>query len=76
MHFEFAPPNFLPSPMFVLRKYIELTQKPYSGSLLQQHLLASLDKFALSFVALPRLACRSAWRWGDFTQLTGLYRRC
>ena len=47
--FEIAPPNFLPSPLTVLRKLVELTQQPYSGSLLQQHLLASLDKFALSY---------------------------
>ncbi len=48
--FEIAPPSFLPSPLIVLRKLVELTQQPYSGSLLQQHLLASLDKFALSYV--------------------------
>ena len=49
-YFEIAPPNFLPSPVIVLRKFVELTQQPYSGSLLQQHLLASVDKFALSYV--------------------------
>jgi NitT/TauT family transport system permease protein len=47
--FEIAPPNFLPSPLTVLRTLVELTKQPYSGSLLQQHLLASLDKFALSY---------------------------
>jgi taurine transport system permease protein len=49
-HLEIAPPNFLPSPLIVLRKLIELTQQPYSGSLLQQHLMASLEKFVLSYV--------------------------
>ena len=66
VHFEIAPPNFLPSPMFVLRKYIELTQQPYSGSLLQQHLLASLDKFALSFVLAAAIGVPLGLAMGRF----------
>jgi ABC-type nitrate/sulfonate/bicarbonate transport system permease component len=44
-----VPAGFLPSPIAVLATMAELTREPYSGSLLQQHLLASLDKFALSY---------------------------
>jgi NitT/TauT family transport system permease protein len=47
--FEILPSNFLPSPLVVLRRLVELTQEPYSGSLLQQHFMASLNKFALSY---------------------------
>ncbi|GAB2454925.1 taurine ABC transporter permease TauC [Comamonas humi] len=42
-------PKFLPGPMAVLQRMAELTQEPYAGALLQQHLLASLEKFLLSF---------------------------
>jgi taurine transport system permease protein len=44
-----VPANFLPSPFTVVATMVELTREPYSGSLLQQHLLASLDKFAVSY---------------------------
>jgi taurine transport system permease protein len=42
-------PHFLPSPFVVLTTMVELTHEPYAGSTLQQHLLASLDKFAVSY---------------------------
>ena len=48
--FAVLPPNFLPSPVAVFERIIELTQRPYSGSLLQEHLIASLRKFAISYV--------------------------
>lgn len=48
---KLAPPTFLPSPLAVLHSMVELTQIPYAGSTLQQHLLASLEKFGISFVA-------------------------
>jgi taurine transport system permease protein len=44
-----ASPHFLPGPAAVLGTMVELTREPYAGSLLQQHLLASLDKFAVSY---------------------------
>jgi taurine transport system permease protein len=44
-----VPAQFLPSPFTVLVTMVELTTESYSGSLLQQHLLASLDKFAVSY---------------------------
>lgn len=45
-----VPPEFLPGPLTVLRKAIELTQTPYSGALLQVHILASLEKFAIAYI--------------------------
>ena len=46
-----APRTFLPSPLAVLRSMVELTQVPYAGSTIQLHLLASLEKFGISFAA-------------------------
>ncbi|MEH2561557.1 ABC transporter permease [Bradyrhizobium sp. AZCC 2289] len=46
---ELVSPHFLPSPFAVLTTMVELTHEPYAGSTLQQHLLASLDKFAVSY---------------------------
>jgi taurine transport system permease protein len=47
--FGLVSPRFLPSPFAVLSTMVELTREPYAGSLLQQHLLASLDRFALGY---------------------------
>jgi ABC-type nitrate/sulfonate/bicarbonate transport system permease component len=46
---DLVPGHFLPSPFAVLATMIELMHEPYAGSLLQEHLLASLDKFAVSY---------------------------
>lgn len=45
-----VPQGFLPSPLVVLEKLLELMREPYAGSLLQQHLLASLEKFGAAYV--------------------------
>jgi NitT/TauT family transport system permease protein len=42
-------PAFLPGPLAVLRSMAEHTREPYAGSVLQMHLLASLEKFLISF---------------------------
>src|SRR5664280_1336560 len=42
-------PAFLPSPATVLSSMVEHTRVPYAGSVLQLHLLASLQKFLISF---------------------------
>jgi len=42
-------PAFLPSPATVLSSMAEHTRVPYAGSVLQLHLLASLQKFLISF---------------------------
>ena len=46
---DLVSPKFLPGPAAVLRTMVELTHVPYAGSTLQLHLLASLEKFLLSF---------------------------
>lgn len=46
---EFAPPQFLPPPLVVLEKLVQLTQDPFAGYTLQQHLFSSLLRFGLGF---------------------------
>jgi ABC-type nitrate/sulfonate/bicarbonate transport system permease component len=43
-------PHFLPSPSALLSRVADLAQHPYAGSVLQVHLLASLEKFGASYV--------------------------
>lgn len=45
-----VPPQFLPGPVVVLKEALELTWVPYSGAVLQVHILASLEKFAIAYV--------------------------
>ncbi|MEO8839328.1 MAG: ABC transporter permease [Herbaspirillum sp.] len=45
----FAPSQFLPSPFAVLEKLVELTQHPFAGYTLQEHLFSSLMRFGLGF---------------------------
>jgi NitT/TauT family transport system permease protein len=47
---DLVPGHFLPSPFAVLATMVELTHEPYAGSLLQEHVQASLDKFAVSYL--------------------------
>lgn len=47
--FNLLPPSFLPSPLVVFERLVDLTQHPYSGFVIQQHLIASLRKFAISY---------------------------
>lgn len=42
--------KFLPGPGAVLEELARLTREPYAGSVLQTHLLASLQKFFVSFL--------------------------
>jgi NitT/TauT family transport system permease protein len=42
-------PQFLPTPLAVLRQFWELTQKPFVGYTLQQHLASSLGRFSMGF---------------------------
>ncbi len=42
-------PQFLPSPVDVVRKFVQLTQVPFAGFTLQEHLVSSLYRFALGF---------------------------
>jgi|SRR5690606_20241758 len=44
-----APPQFLPVPHEVIEKLIALMRSPFSGYTLQEHLFASLQRFAMGF---------------------------
>lgn len=46
---QLAPPKFLPMPHEVLIKLGELCREPFAGSLLHEHMLASLKRFAMGF---------------------------
>src|SRR4029079_2420866 len=42
--------QFLPTPLAVLDKFVDLTRNPFVGYTLQQHLLSSFGRFASGFV--------------------------
>lgn len=42
-------PQFLPTPLAVLDRFVELTQQPFVGFTLQQHLLSSMGRFGMGF---------------------------
>jgi len=42
-------PQFLPTPLAVLEKFVSLTQAPFVGYTLQRHLASSFGRFALGF---------------------------
>jgi NitT/TauT family transport system permease protein len=44
-----APPQFLPPPWEVARKFVALTHEPFVGYTLQQHLFSSFVRFFLGF---------------------------
>ena len=44
-----VPKLFLPSPLAVAERVIELTQQPFVGFTLQQHLISSFARFAMGF---------------------------
>jgi len=46
---EVVSAAFLPSPLVVLESMLTYLRMPYAGSVLPMHLLASLEKFAISF---------------------------
>lgn len=47
---EVSPPRFLPMPHEVLNKWLELTDKPFAGYVLSEHLLSSLKRYAMGFL--------------------------
>ena len=47
---HFAPARFLPGPAAVAVQIVELSQVPFANSLLQAHIVASLEKFGLSYL--------------------------
>ena len=60
---------FLPSPLEVVRKFAELTQKPFVGYTLQQHLLSSFGRFALGFGLAVAIGIPLGLLMGWFRQL-------
>ena len=62
--------QFLPAPLDVLFKFIELTQTPFVGFTLQQHLLSSFGRFGAGFglavaVGVPLGLLMGWFRWLD-----------
>lgn len=62
--------QFLPTPLGVLQRFVELTQSPFVGHTLQQHLLSSLGRFGMGFglaaVIGVSLGLAMGWfRWLD-----------
>lgn len=65
-----VPKQFLPSPAEVARAFVQLTQDPFAGYTLQQHLLSSLWRFGLGFglaaaIGIPLGLLMGWFRWLD-----------
>ena len=63
-------PQFLPTPLEVLRKFIDLTQSTFVGYTLQQHLWSSFGRFAMGVglavaVGIPLGLLMGWFRWLD-----------
>ena len=63
-------PRFLPTPLAVIETFIELTQKPFVGYTLQQHLLSSFGRFGMGFglavaIGVPLGLLMGWFRWLD-----------
>lgn len=66
-----APEQFLPTPWTVAKKFAELTQQPFVGYTLQQHLLSSFMRMGLGFglavlIGVPLGLLLGWFRWLDF----------
>ena len=67
---QLAPPRFLPMPHQVAGKLFELTQQPFAGFTLQQHMVASLQRYSWGFglaavVGVPLGLMMGWFRWLD-----------
>lgn len=65
-----APPQFLPMPHEVVAQLIHLSQEPFSGYTLSQHMASSLQRFALGFglaalIGVPLGLMMGWFRWLD-----------
>lgn len=63
-------PQFLPSPLAVLEQFVALTQAPFVGYTLQQHLVSSFGRFAMGFglavlIGVPLGLLMGWFRWLD-----------
>lgn len=64
-------PQFLPTPLAVLEKFIDLTHQPFVGHTLQQHLLSSMGRFGMGFglavaIGIPLGLLMGWFRWLDW----------
>lgn len=66
-----APPQFLPTPLAVAEKFIQLLHEPFAGYTLQQHLWSSLLRYLMGFalaavIGLPLGLLMGWFRWLDY----------
>lgn len=67
---ELVSAQFLPTPLAVVEKFVALTQSPFVGYTLQQHLASSFGRFALGFglaaaIGVPLGLLMGWFRWLD-----------
>ena len=65
-----VPRLFLPPPWAVAEKFVDMTQQPFSGYTLQQHLLSSFGRFGMGFglavlIGVPLGLAIGWFRWLD-----------
>ncbi|MBU6224183.1 MAG: ABC transporter permease [Burkholderiales bacterium] len=65
-----TPPQFLPMPHEVVAKFLALFHQPFAGSTLDEHMLASLRRFAMGFglaavIGVPLGLAMGWFRWLD-----------
>ncbi|HUL56894.1 MAG TPA: ABC transporter permease [Usitatibacter sp.] len=65
-----VPPQFLPTPLAVAERFVELTQKPFAGYTIQQHLVSSVGRYLMGFglaalVGVPLGLAMGWFRWLD-----------
>ena len=65
-----VPHQLLPTPIAVGETFVKLTQQPFAGSTLQQHLVSSIGRFFLGFgvavaVGIPLGLLMGWFRWLD-----------
>ena len=67
---QIAPPKFFPMPHEVVKKLFELTQVPFAGFTLQQHMVSSLQRYSWGFglaaaIGVPLGLMMGWFRWLD-----------
>jgi ABC-type nitrate/sulfonate/bicarbonate transport system permease component len=65
-----APPKFLPMPHEVLARLVQLCTEPFAGSVLPEHMIASLKRYAMGFglaalIGVPLGLLMGRFRWLD-----------
>lgn len=67
---KLTPPQFLPMPHEVVLKFFQLFSEPFAGSTLDQHMMASLQRFSMGFclaaaIGVPLGLAMGWFRWLD-----------